>query len=160
MTPAPALQEFLTTLQQMPTSDWKYQLEKFQAITAWAIKQACTFSEGDRVVIAKDLNITQEESWGWMPYREALAVGQTGTVQRIDFNTHWGYWYAEVILDREWSVSKHAGEIVRHWRGPVGETPPGYAPPSQYNQEHYPEGKRGIFCIPVKYLARAPEDHP
>ncbi len=126
------------------------ELRQLRAIRDWAAKQAADFGPGDRVTIAEPLPCND----GWAPYREALALGATGVVQAIDFNQHRDRWYAEVVLDREWSVGTlHGGRVVRWWHGPADETPDGMERPTKYDQEHYPDGRKHTFALRVEWLA-------
>ncbi len=116
--------------------------------------------KGDRVVITKAPNTDN----GWKPYREVLIVGAFATVTGdVRYNEHHGYYYAPIRLDREWSVSPHfeyaraqAGEVVRYWNGPAAECPRGeeWREPSQFDQDHYPAGRKHEFWMPTKYLSR------
>jgi hypothetical protein len=132
--------------------DLKYELAKLRAIQAWALDSlGCDFTAGDTVEILSSFG-PLEPSSGWWPYREALAPGATATVVKIDFNSHWKYWYADVRLEREWSVSDYRG-ITRYWNGPVADTPDGYVPPGKFDQENFPDGRRHSFAIDVTHLA-------
>jgi hypothetical protein len=105
-------------------------------------------------------NLDLDGLFGWAPYAETMAPGATATVQKISFNTHYGYWYADIIFDREWScdTSNSESNVIRRWHGPVDETPDRYEPPSAYEQEHYPQGRKHTFSMPVKHLRRRMDD--
>lgn len=142
-------------LRSMPNvQDIEWQLKKAESIRQWCITQL-PVREGQRVRIVTAPNCDN----GWAPYREALAVGATATVVRIDFNPYSyngeGAWHANIRLDREWSHSEMHDGVHRWWNGPVGETPEGMAPPSKYDQEHYPEGRRHLFSLLADCLAPA-----
>lgn len=149
---AAVIDDVLDTLAGINTQDLRWQIKQFRAIRDWAVKQACDFDAGDRVEIQPSLHIASDS--GWWHYREALAPGATATVTAIDFNSHYGYWAADIILDREWSVSTFQGE-TRYWDGPASETPAGYKPPSNFDQEKYPDGRKHTFAMPVKHLRRS-----
>jgi hypothetical protein len=139
-------------LKQAPSvNDLRWEIEKAAAIRAWCLRQVGV-GEGDRVLIRRDLGIHRAS--GWWPYREALAEGATGTVVDIDFNPYSddgrGAWQAQVRLDREWSYSETLGQ--RFWHGRADETPQGYEPPSSYERENYPDGRRHVFAIRVDDL--------
>lgn len=143
------MSELLDVLEKLNTQDLKRELTKLRAIKDWALLQACGFGVGDKVEILDSLEI--DSSSGWWTYREALAPGAVGTANEIDFNAHYGYWYGSVVLDREWSCGS-ANDGTRYWHGPAESTPEGYNPPSKYERETYPDGRRHTFWIPVRHL--------
>lgn len=146
-------------------SDLRYEINQARAIREWALAQL-NVSVGDQVRIAVDLNINGQDSWGWMPSKEALAKGATATVVSIDFNQYCndgaGAWQAGIRLDREWSTgsTRRDGSVTRYWCGPAAETPEGYEPPSPYDQEKYPQGRRHTFAMQVHKLERVAASHP
>ena len=142
------LDELLALIESTDGNSLKYEIKVLRAIKAWAIKQACDFTVGDRVEMTGSLHL--DSLGGWAPYAETMAPGATAVVQRIDFNEYHDYWYADIIFDREWSV----GGGLRHWNGPVAETPEGFEPPTRWNQEAYPEGRKHTFAMPVRHLRR------
>lgn len=137
-----------------------YELRKYQAIRKWALAQCgADFTTGDRVRIKDGYAVPERFAdgtyHGWWHKRECLAPGALATVREIDFNEYYGYWYATIMLDREWSVNETGDKEWRHWNGPVADTPEGFEPPSAYEQREYPEGRKHTFSFDVKWLERA-----
>jgi len=86
---------------------------------------------GDRVVINGVADtIRGDKTHGWRSYLEALEDGATGVVDLIAYNEFGKYWYASVMLDKEWIVSE-GGKII-----------------------HSKPENRGAFWINMKYLSR------
>jgi hypothetical protein len=146
--------------ERMPLLDWldaiprdaSYEIDNMRAIREWALDSLdLGYGPGDKVEFVKAPNTDN----GWSTYREALVVGATATVTEIGFNGHWKYWYADIVLDREWATG--SGGYGPWWNGPADETPDGMEPPSAYDQEHHPGGRKHTFSMPVKYLRRADE---
>lgn len=155
-----AMDELLAFLKGFDRQKLDYEYRKFQAIREWAFEQiGIDYAEGDRVRIKQGYKLKQFFSDGtpngWWPYREALAPGATATVNKIDFNASHRYWYAEIVLDREWAVDER-GAI--HWHRPAKDTPEGMEPPPKYDQEHYPEGRKHTFSFEAKWLERVTEE--
>ena len=128
-----------------------HDLERLLAIEQWARGQV-GFAEGDAVRIRKDWIFPgKSRAPGWKPFRECLVPGATAKVIGVTFMTFGDPgWRIDIVLDQEWSVSDPqwlGGEIKRYWHGTADSTPEGYEPPSPYTQEHYPEGRRGIFMM-------------
>lgn len=137
----------------------RYEITKLEKIREWALTQiGVDYEVGDRVVIAEPYTVKQRLSDGhpngWWPYRECLVAGVKATVHAIDFNGVLGYWYADIVLDREWSVHEDGDRVTRYWNGPVADTPEGMTPPSPYNQEHYPEGRRHRWSFEAALLRK------
>lgn len=131
------------------SADVRYDVRKNAAIREWCL-QRIGIREGDRVRVRRLL--VDDPKSGWWCYRETLAIGQTGVVVGVDFNTYTNDWQANVKFDREWSVHRHVSGVERYWNGKVDDTPEGYVPPSAYNQREHPEGKRHTFSIGVGSL--------
>ena len=147
------LDEVLDTIRDINTQQMRFEISTLRAIRDWALRQTgIDFAEGDRVVIAEPLNIGRDS--GWWSYRETLAVGQAGVVQKIEFNQYGDIWQASFYPDHEWVVTEWRGER-RHWHGPRKTTPDGYEPPSDYEAREYPEGRKHTFSINVKRLRKA-----
>lgn len=146
-------EEVIDTLLAADLASVQRELRQLRAIRDWAVQQAADFGPGDRVII--DGAIPIGATSGWHTYREALAHGATATVQRIGFDAHRGRWYAEVQLDREWTVNLWADGVRRFWHGPAADTPTGMEPPSKYDQEHHPDGRRHVFMLNVHWLRSA-----
>jgi len=147
-------EELVDALDGIDLQTLRYEVSKLRAVRGWALRQiGADFAVGDQVRIAEDLAIGR--SSGWWSYRDCLDVGATGTVTDIDFSTYpdggRGRWYAEIILDAEWS---YGYSDKRHWFGPATETPEGYEPPSAYDIGRYPEGNKHTFSIGVTKLRR------
>lgn len=131
----------------------RYSIKNARAIQEWAVKSLnLGFAEGDTAEFNASLAEELVPSSGWYQYREAMAEGATCLVREIGFNEIYTYWYASVVLDREWSVWEHNGVVNRSWHGPVTETPKGYREPTPYDRDTYPEGRRHTFDIPVRHL--------
>lgn len=155
MTDSQAEADWIRWLKAMPNrQDLDYELRKAAAIRKWCLR-ALDYTVGDPVEIQRDL--CRDPTSGWWPYRECLKAGATGVVHGIDFNMYShggeGGWQAEVKLDREWAYSSSG---TRFWHGSVDDTPEGYEPPSRYDIEHRPEGRRHIFNIGVDSLRLVP----
>lgn len=154
------MNKLLDWLEAAPSGgELRHEIKQAAAIRAWCYRQL-GIEVGDRVRIAVDLNITATDAWGWLPYTEALAKGATATVVDIDFNPYCndgeGGWQAKIRLDREWSTGSplRDGTVKRYWHGPTAETPEGYEPPSPYDQEKYPLGRKHTFAIQTHKLER------
>ena len=77
-------------------SDFNYACERLEYFQEQLFKYA-KFKVGDRIQIGKDMNLTQESSPGYWPYRDRLQVGCGGTILEIDhYNGHFRY---SVIMD-------------------------------------------------------------
>lgn len=127
-------------------------MKRLQALRVWAFEQAgIDYEEGDKVRVRDGYAVSSKNRDGtpngWWHYRECLTGGAVGTAVRIDFSPHHMAWYADFRPDREWSVSEVSGEVVRRWHGPVADTPEGYRPPSDFDQEHYPAGLKHVFSM-------------
>lgn len=130
-----------------------YQARRSQAIREWALSNlGIDYGIGDRVEIVNDFAAQLTLGHGWYGSREALHQGATALVQDIDINPRSMTWYAEIILDREWTTSGEARGSTRFWHGPAAETPAGYEAPTKYDQEHFPEGRKHTFPLPVGRL--------
>ena len=156
------LLKMLEVIKEVGSSGAEYEIKKLEAIRAWALENCgVDFAEGDTVCIKDGYAVLEHFSDGhpngWWPNRECLIPGATALVKSIDFNSYWRYWYADIVLDREWSVHpslRGEGER-RYWRGSALDTPEGMDPPSKYDQEHHPEGTKHTFAFDVKWLERA-----
>ncbi len=130
----------------------RYEVKKLRAIRDWALSQLnLGYGVGDRVRIVDGWTFDPVKSPGWAAYREVLSPGARATVLEIDFNAVHGYWYADIMLDREWSTSSDGR---RWWHGPVEETPEGMDPPSAFDQERYPAGRKHTFALRATALER------
>lgn len=148
------------------TSTFRYEVEKLRAIRSWAIEQLdVDYVAGDRVVIKDDYFVPKTfadgTAHGWWGYRECLVPGAIAIVEKIDFNDYHKYWYANIILDQEWSISefpwdaaKYPDGVKRYWKGPLAETPTGFEPPSLYDQEQYPEGRKHTWAFEAQDLSK------
>jgi hypothetical protein len=161
-----SLDDVMGVLGALADADIRYEIEKLRAIRRWAFDQiGIDYAVGDRVRIKKGYQPRQHfadgQRHGWWPYRECLVAGATATVTKIDFNASHGYWYADIVLDREWSVGDNPDTCrfdVRHWHGPADDTPDGMEPPSKFDQEHYPEGRKHTFSFKAEMLERVHND--
>ena len=157
----PDLAELITWLDKLDIQDLRYELKKLRALRTWALEQAgVDYTEGDEVRIRSGYTVARLNKNGppngWWHYRECLAGGAPGIVTQIDFSPHAMAWYADFRPAREWSVSEmHDGEMVRHWHGPVADTPEGHKPPSPFDQEHYPDGRKHTFSMRAEDLRHA-----
>lgn len=154
------LGDLIAWLDKLDIQDLRYELKKLQALREWAHGQAgIDYGEGDKVCIDDDYVVSSRNKDGspngWWHYRECLAGGALGTAVRIDFSPHAMAWYTDFRPDREWSVSQMHGETVRRWHGPAAETPEGYEPPTAFDQEHYPDGRKHVFPMRAGNLHRA-----
>lgn len=149
--------QLLETLADLNYQQLRYELTKLRAVRDWALDHVgIDYAVGDHVRIKADWRLG--EGSGWRPYREALTPGAGATVNRIDFNEAHGYWYADIVLDREWSValkSDGASPDRRWWHGPAGETPEGMEPPTKSDQERHPQGRKHTFMFPATALEKA-----
>lgn len=86
-----------------PTSltDHLFEYRILKEIEQWARAQVHVQPD-DRVRIALPIVVNQATNPGWWAWRDALAVGQCGTVKDLDF--YGGKWRAGVVLDEEWCV--------------------------------------------------------
>lgn len=157
------LDDLLKALETLPGDvDLRYELRTLRAIRAWAIEQlGLDYEPGDRVVICSPEPSTR--GGGWTHYSEALAIGQTGIATKIEFSLSSNAWYVTVGMDRAWSVSDNGEKVTRHWRGPADLTPEGFEPPSEFDQEYYPNGQVKHFYMKtawVKKFVPEPEEEP
>lgn len=114
------------------------------AVGRWHANIAVT--EGGRAWIRDVGRWATDKNSGWYAFREALAVGATCDVGAIAYNQWHGYWYAEIRLDRCWSVhDKGTPQERRFWSGTIATTPQGMSPP--HADQHRP-----VFYMPVKFL--------
>lgn len=145
------VEEISDVLGRIDLQHLRYEFRKAAEIREWAIAHAgIDFGVGDQVEICDDFAARLKPDSGWYTSREALAEGATATVEEIDF---YKGWYAKIVLNREWTVHKRGdGEVVRHWTGSTADTPDGYEPPSRYDQEHYPVGRKHSFMMRVEHL--------
>ena len=104
-TSAPMLRRLLDALKATNGQDVVSELRRLHAIEAWAVAQQ-PFQVGARVRIAEGYAVPQflssGEQHGWWVCRDMLHPGALATVERVDFNWVWHYWYADILLDREW----------------------------------------------------------
>jgi hypothetical protein len=155
------LDDLITWLGKLDIRDLRYELEKLRALREWALDRAgVDYEEGGAVRVRSGYAVARLNKDGspngWWHYRECLAGGALGTVTRIDFSPHQMAWYAGFRPDREWSVSETGGKTVRRWHGPVADTPEGYEPPSAFDQENYPDGRKHIFSMRAEDLRGVP----
>lgn len=155
------LGDLITWLDKLDVQAFQWELKKLRALRIWAMQQAgIDYEEGGRARIVDGYTVSSLNSDGsangWWDYRECLAGGATGTVVRIDFSPHHMAWYADFRPDREWVLFEMRGETVRNWHGPADDTPDGYAPPSAWEQEHYPDGRKHIFAMRAENLRPLP----
>lgn len=122
--------EFFDYLKGVSLSEMQYEFDKLVAIEQW-VKDQLPIHGGDKVEL-HGYRVTDTNS-GWWAYREALHEGATATVQRVLFSPPKQTWYAEIILDQEWSVSDFGGKLRR------------------YTTEN---DKRGLFMFSLKFLRR------
>lgn len=144
--------DVLDMIGSVDTGKIRYEVETLRKIKAWALDHlGVDYKVGDRVKIVQPIPTDN----GWHHYREALTVGATGAVEEISFNGIYGYWQAMFVPDREWSVSEDlsGGRVRRYWNGPAIETPDGFEPPSKFEQEHHPAGRKHRFAFLVEWLA-------
>ncbi|MFI5814919.1 hypothetical protein ACIA7S_28670 [Streptomyces sp. NPDC051643] len=147
------LRDTLTALASLDLRSLRNELDRLVAIREWAMDQiGVDYKVGDRVIIT-DLNVSRvDPTHGWYPYREALALGQGGTVEEITFNTHSKRWVTCVAMTHTWSVHEQGWGLntkqVRYWNGPADETPDGYTPPLT------PNGKTKHFYISADSISK------
>jgi hypothetical protein len=147
-----ALTKLADALTGTSMGEVQYALRRLRAVERWALSQQ-PVAAGDWVRIVHEIDFSRAR--GWSAARECLAVGATAEVKDVYFNTHDGRWYAGIILDREWTVSTLSGEVRRYWHGAAEETPEGFTPPSPYDQEHHPAGRKHLYAMPVSWLEPA-----
>lgn len=138
-------------------NDLRLELKELNAIKDWARRSLnLGYDVGDRVQIINS-EPSQSEG-GWHQYRECLEPGQTGFVKKIFFSVHHDRWLVFYMPEREWKVARWPSNgrdiIRRYWHGPVDQTPYGYEPPSDYDQKHYPEGRKHTFMFNPEWLEK------
>lgn len=147
----------LDALRSLDFHSLEYELQRYQGIRDWAIKSLdLGYGVDDRVQIVSPIPGLSKD--GWRPYAECLGVGSTGVVKRIEFSLSGKRWVADFVPDHEWATSSGQKEVTRYWHGPVDETPDGYEPPSSYEAEHYPLGRKHTFMFDVEWLIAAPTE--
>jgi hypothetical protein len=154
------LGDLIAWLDKLNIQDLQWELKKLRALREWALEQAgIDYEEGAKVRIDDDYVVSSRNKDGspdgWWHYRECLAGGAVGTATRIDFSPHQMAWYVNFRPDREWSVDQMDGKTVRYWHGPVADTPEGHKPPTAFDQEHYPDGRKHTFSMRAEDLRRA-----
>jgi hypothetical protein len=149
-----AIEEAIEAIRSIDLQALHYEVKVLRAIKDWAMQQLnVDYKPGDRVVIVS--NGPSGVGGGWAGYSEALAPGQMGVAGEIGFNTHSGRWYVMVGLDRSWETShNHDGMATRYWNGPAAETPPGFKPPSAFDQERNPEGRVKWFAMQLGWVRK------
>ncbi len=146
--PIKTFTEALDVLAAIDTQSIRYEVRKLAAIRAWAMRQlGVDYEVGDRV----EFTTAPRTDNGWHAYRECLVVGATAVVTGIDFNEPHDYWFADIVLDREWSVGSPFpdGRVTRWWNGPPGELPDGF------EQARLGRERKHTFAMPVEYLTKA-----
>ena len=154
--------DLITCLSALNFQDFQYELKKLRALREWAFERAgINYEEGDKVRLNDEFFVSSKNRDGspngWWHYRECLAGGALGTAVRIDFSPYQMAWYTDFRPDREWSVSQERNGTVRRWHGPAADTPAGYEPPSTFDQEHYPDGRKHIFSMRAEQISKLPE---
>jgi len=145
------------------------EIAELRAIATWArVKAGIDYEVGDRVVIVSHEPFGRASAErnrdgshnGWYRYRESLAVGQTGIVQRVYFSEHRSEWVTVVGLDRAWSVDEtrnwqdNTVTVERRWKGPVAELPAGYVLPSRWTVDRYPDGQMQVFYMDSHWVRK------
>jgi hypothetical protein len=158
-----SIDDTLVALQGLNLQQLRYEVETLRATKVWAMTQlGVDYQPGDRVTITSPDPAWQadDRNSGWHPYRESLAVGQTGIAGEITFNASRDRWQTLVGLDRAWSISTNgwggSARLVRHWRGPAREAPDGYELYDGWEQRH-PEGQVKWFAMDARWVALAPD---
>lgn len=103
------------------------ELRYLASVHDWALLQQ-KVAAGDRARIRKSLVIPSDS--GWWSWRECLAPGAVGSIGAVAYNQVHHYWYAEFVLDKEWSI------------GPNG---------TRYERA---SGRNSIFMLNVRHLKR------
>lgn len=153
MTTTKTVDDLLKFIGAVDTTSIRYQAEKLNAIRDWAVAQL-PVAVGDAVTLTRDLGTSP--SHGWHHFREALTAGARATVVELDYSVIAKRWQVGIHLDRQWSVSAYAfAGVTRYWDGPAADTPAGYVPPSTYDQEQHPQGKRSRFYVELGDVAKA-----
>ena len=80
-------------------TDLKWELKKLQAIRDWVIETHVQFEAGDVVEMIECPNM--DRNGGWKSYEPSMQPGQRAVIQEVEFNTHWKYWGASIVFDRE-----------------------------------------------------------
>lgn len=139
-------------------SEMGKELQHLRKVEAWALRNlGIDYEVGDRVTLVGTIDF--EEAYGWAHYRECLVPGATGVITEIQFNEFSnagkGAWQAAFMPDREWSIGEWGGKVRRYWNGKAEDTPPGYEPPSKFDQETYPEGRHHHFWMGLRMFKKA-----
>lgn len=163
MTAIRTADELLTMVDGIDGQAVAYEHRKLLAIREWALGRiGIDYRTGDRVRIKDDYEVHERfadgHHNGWWPYRDCLVPGALATAGEIDFNAVHGYWYADITLDREFSTYEISDEFTHFWHGPVASTPEGMKPPTAFDQEHYPNGRRHLFSFDATQLELAGGD--
>jgi hypothetical protein len=128
----------------------RYEIAKLRKIREWALSRLdVQYRVGDRVRLRYDLFNSENDDR--QMYSECATEGATARVVEIDFHAVHAYWYAGIVFDEEWSTLPNRD---RYWHGAIGETPLGMAPPSAFDVEHYPEGRRHVFSVHVQQIEK------
>lgn len=154
----PDLNGLLDLVGRLDIQQFRSDLASLHREAEWARSQLHV-AAGDRVVIPDGIPVDRDKSPGWWQYREALGPGATGTVRRLWLSNCDDVWVADVVLDREWTVSDMPSTgVVRYWHGSADSTPEGYEPPNDFDQIHYPKGRKSAFALRVEHLRRVPAE--
>jgi hypothetical protein len=105
-----------------------FEIDNLYSMQEWALEQQ-PVKVGDRVVL--DTVIDFDNAYGWKAYKEALAFGAVGVVERVSWNGYHKYWAAGFRPDELWSISTFGGG------------------PQRYD---YPESK--VFTMNVEHLKK------
>jgi hypothetical protein len=128
----------------------RYEIAKLRKIREWALSRLdVQYRVGDRVRLRYDL--FNGENDDRQAYSECATEGATARVVEIDFHGVYDYWYAGIVFDEEWTIMPNHD---RYWHGAIGETPLGMVPPTAFDVEHYPEGRRHVFSVHVQQIEK------
>lgn len=130
------------------------ELRQLLEIRDWAVRSlGLDYQINDRVVICSEEPAAVGA--GWEAYSEALAIGREGIAREISFNSFAGKWQVLLAMDRAWSTHIERGrKTTRYWKGPASETPEGYEPPTDYDQNVHPYGKIKLFAMNVHWVKK------
>lgn len=146
----PSFEELFETIDRLSSQEYRYALKKLQKESAWVRKQL-HLQEGDKFRITAAIDTNN----GWSGYGEAFRIDATGVIQEIYLYNN--IWRAYVTLDKEWVCSTESfnkNGVTRWWHGKVEDTPTWCNPPSKYDQETYPEGRKHTFTFNLDWIEK------
>lgn len=156
-----SLDDLLDALENIDGGSIRSEIRNLRAVKWWALERAgIDYGVDDRVMIRNGFRVDLKKSPGWVGYEEALCAGALAVVRTIEFDVARKLWYVTIRLDREWVVTPPLHEesgVKRWWHGSYESTPVDYEPPSDFERERYPEGRKHTFALRCENVMKWPQ---